>query len=125
MCPHSVVQMPEVKCPPTNRDGSSRPTDRPFSAAEQAAAMPPGVAPYTMRSNEGVVFIPEFHISNGREKRAPHAYICCDPGAGKGTRLWKSGGEGSLGRHAATWKTYWVIRADKSIPYFQKKSFLQ
>lgn len=71
----------------------------------------------TVRANTGNV------IANGRtqnlsldhHRRAPFANLFTNLDAGKGTRLWHSGGGGGLGKHGGAWQTFWNIRADQPI----------
>lgn len=49
-------------------------------------------------------------------KRAPYENLFTDLDAGKGTRLWASGGGAGRGRHAAGRNTYWNIRAERPLP---------
>ena len=43
--------------------------------------------------------------------RHPHANLFTDIDIGAGTRMYRSGGGASLGRHAGAWTTFWNIRA--------------
>jgi hypothetical protein len=49
--------------------------------------------------------------------RAPSENLFVNIDAGAGTRLWRSGGGKSLGKHSAGGETFWNIRAAKPIPY--------
>lgn len=46
-------------------------------------------------------------------KRHPHANLFTDIDLGLGTRMFRSGGGGGLGRNSAAWTTFWNIRAAK------------
>jgi len=67
-------------------------------------------------------------IKNGRaedlsldhHKRGPHANLFCNLDAGKGSRLWKSGGGRNLGKNAGAWNTYWAIRSRQPVPLPRK-----
>jgi hypothetical protein len=50
-------------------------------------------------------------LSLDHHKRVPYANLFTALDAGAGTRLWSSGGGGSLGRHCGGWETFWNIRA--------------
>lgn len=62
-------------------------------------------------------------FSNGRgvdlcfdhHKRAPNANLFTALDAGAATRLWRSGGGANLGRHCATWETFWGIRTPQAV----------
>jgi hypothetical protein len=55
-------------------------------------------------------------LSLDHHRRAPCEDLFTNLHAGRGTRLWSSGGGADLGRHAAARNTYWNIRADQTIP---------
>jgi len=44
-------------------------------------------------------------------RRAPHANLFTDIDLGEGSRMFQSGGGADLGRHSASWETFWCIRA--------------
>jgi hypothetical protein len=72
----------------------------------------------TVTANTGNV------ISNGQaqnlsldhHRRAPFANLFTNLDAGKGTRLWHSGGGHGWGKNCGAWQTFWNIRAEQPIP---------
>jgi len=44
---------------------------------------------------------------------APHANLFTDIDLGEGSRMFQSGGGAALGRHSASWETFWCIRAQQ------------
>ena len=50
-------------------------------------------------------------------KRAPYENVFTDIDAGRGSRLWRSGGGFSLGRHCAARGTFWNIRTQNNQSY--------
>lgn len=55
-------------------------------------------------------------LSFDHHKRAPHDNVFTNLDAGEGTRLWRSGGGRSLGRHSGARGTFWNIRSRREIP---------
>ena len=49
-------------------------------------------------------------------KRSPFANLYTDIDVGQGTRMYASSGGGGLGRHHASWSTWWNIRAARPQP---------
>lgn len=49
-------------------------------------------------------------LSFDHHKRAPYANLFSELDAGEGSRLWRSGGGASLGKHAGKHTTFWNIR---------------
>lgn len=49
-------------------------------------------------------------------RRGPYENLFTNLDAGRGSRLWASGGGEALGKHAAARNTYWNIRAESPIP---------
>ncbi len=45
---------------------------------------------------------------------APHANLFTDIDLGEGSRMFQSGGGAALGRHSASWETFWCIRAKRA-----------
>jgi hypothetical protein len=50
-------------------------------------------------------------------KRAPYENLFTNLDAGKGGRLWSSGGGAALGKHCAARGTFWNIRAERVLSY--------
>lgn len=62
-----------------------------------------------------------FATGSGRDlaldhhKDSPYENLYTDIDCGRGTRVWRSGGGGGLGRQSAGWETFWNIRAARPI----------
>lgn len=57
-------------------------------------------------------------LSFDHHRRFPHANLFTEIDAGKGTRLYKSGGGANLGRHSAAWTTFWNVQSENPLhPY--------
>ncbi|MEX0886560.1 MAG: glycosyl hydrolase family 28-related protein [Phycisphaeraceae bacterium] len=68
-----------------------------------------GVAGNVISKSRGVDLALDHH------RWAPYENVFTDIHAGRGSRVWRSGGTGNRGRHTAARATFWNIRADRPI----------
>lgn len=58
-----------------------------------------------------------FDLTLDHHKSANYANLFCNLDVGKGTKVWKSGGAPSQGKHTGAWTTFWGIRSQQSLAW--------